>query len=485
VSAAGDRRSVTIVVPVYDDLPGLEACVASLIENVDFTRDHVVLSNDVGPQADVIEARLLELVGDHRGFTYHRNSTNLGFVGNCNHVVRSVDDTDNHVLLLNSDTITTAGFVDEMSAVLASSPTHGIVTARSNNATIASMPLARRNPNVGRTPERTRAVWDVVSPLLPRFTIAPVAMGFCYLVRREVIEAVGFFDEAFAPGYGEENDLCLRAAEAGWSSVIANHALVYHVGSTSFSGDRGPRLRFAHEKLLVERHPHYVAALQIFLQDDRDPVDAFADVIAPGDDLIRVAVTGRLGDEDATSRLAEGLRESLGEAAVVTVVVPGRRVAGRRRASTGLAVMPETDHRRVYDLCVHAGRSPELRELLVMNTLSPRWIVRSTPEAPARLAARTRGQRGRVLAELAASLSNSTYAADASESSLADLVRTVARRPVDPAGLRLRWTRVISTGVAAGRITYPRQATLRSRATLALAAWSPRTVDRLRSSLHR
>jgi GT2 family glycosyltransferase len=485
VNTAGERRSVTIVVPVYDDLPGVEACVVSLIANVDFDRDHVVLSNDVGPQVDVIEAKLLELVGGHPGFTYHRNSTNLGFVGNCNHVVRSVDDTDNDILLLNSDTITTEGFVDEMSAVLGASPTHGIVTARSNNATIASMPLARRNPNVGRTPERTRAVWDVVSPLLPRYTTSPVAMGFCYLVRREVIDAVGFFDEAFAPGYGEENDLCLRAAEAGWSSVIANHALVYHVGSTSFSGDRGPRLRFAHEKVLVERYPHYVAALQIFLQDDRDPVDAFADVIAPGDELVRIAVTGPLGEEDATGSLAMSLRERLGSAAVVTVVVPRGRASRRRLASMGLDVVPETDHRRVYDVCVHAGQSPDLRELMVMNTLSPRWIVRAAPEAPAGLAARTRGQHGRVMAELAASLANGTYPAGSSWDSVADSVGAVARRPVDPEALRRRWTRVISTGVAAGRVTYPRQATIRNRATLALAAWSPRTVDRLRSSLRR
>jgi GT2 family glycosyltransferase len=485
VKSSGARRPVTIVVPVYDDLPGLEACVASLIDHVDFDVDRVVLSNDVGPQVDVIEARLLELVGDHPGFTYHRNTTNLGFVGNCNHVVRYVDDTDNDVLLLNSDTITTEGFVDEMSAVLLASPTHGIVTARSNNATIASMPLARRNPNVGRSPERTRAVWDVVSPLLPRFTTAPVAMGFCYLVRREVIEAVGFFDEAFAPGYGEENDLCLRAAEAGWSSVIANHALVYHVGSTSFSGDRGPRLRFAHEKLLVERYPHYVAALQIFLQDDRDPVDAFADVIVPGDDLVRVAVTGPVGDDDATHRVADALGQRLGDSAVVSIVVPRRRLARRRRASTDLAVLPETDNRRVYDLVLYAGESPGLRELLVMNALSPRWLVRSGAAAPSGLAARTRRQRDRVLAELATSLSDATFPADASSDSVADAVLAVARRPVEPEALRRRWTTVVRTGVAAGRVTYPRRATLRSRATLTLAAWSPRAVDRLRSTFHR
>lgn len=486
MNAPGARRPVTIVVPVYDDMAGLEACVSSLLEHVDFSIDRVILSNDVGPQADDIEARLLELVGHHAGFTYHRNASNLGFVGNCNHVVFDVDTTDNDVLLLNSDTIVTAGFLDEMASVLALSGSHGIVTTRSNNATIASMPLAQRNTNVARSPERTLAVWTAVSPLLPRFTVAPVAMGFCYLVRREVIDAVGFFDEAFAPGYGEENDLCLRAAEAGWSSIIANHALVYHVGSTSFSGDRGPRLRFAHEKVLVERYPHYVAALQIFLQHDRDPLDAFADAVAPGDDLVRVAVTGPWSETQSdTLDLALALREHLGDAGVVTLVVPRRRLSAIRRSAEGLPVVPDTDRRRVWDVAVHADGSPDLSQLLTMNYLSPRWLVASAPARGARLTSRTRQQRSRVLAGLATSLTTASYPADASSADVADAVRAAAARPVDATALRLRWSTVLQTAVAAGLITYPRRASWRSRVSLALAARSPRTVDRLRAGLHR
>lgn len=482
----GARRPVTIVVPVYDDLAGLEACVSSLLQHVDFSVDSVILSNDAGPQADVIEARLLDLIGQHQGFTYHRNISNLGFVGNCNHVVFDVDTTDNDVLLLNSDTIVTAGFLDEMAAVLALGDAHGIVTARSNNATIASMPLARRNPNVARSPERTFAVWDVVSPLLPRFTVAPVAMGFCYLVRREVIDTVGFFDEAFAPGYGEENDLCLRAAEAGWSSLIANHALVYHVGSTSFSGDRGPRLRFAHEKILVERYPHYVAALQIFLQHDRDPLDAFADAVVPGDDLVRVAVMGPWSKRTSGPlELALELREQLGNAGVVSLVVPRRRLAAVRRSADGLPVVPESDRRRVYDVVVHSGGSPSLSELLTMNYLSPRWLVASVPDRGALLASRTRQQRAHVLAGLATSLTTGTYPADAASTSVASAVRAAAADPVDAAALRLRWSTVLQTAVAAGIVTYPRRASWRSRVSLALAARSPRTVDRLRAGLNR
>ncbi|GAA4265388.1 glycosyltransferase family 2 protein [Frondihabitans peucedani] len=250
---SGARRPVSIVVPIYDDLDGLLACLQSLIEHVDFDVDRVVLANDAGPNADVIEEAVLKQVDGHDGFEYHRNKTNLGFLGNCNNVVLNLDHTGNDVMLLNSDTVVTAGFIDEMSAVLYESESHGVVAPRSNNATIATIPFLRRNVHAPTTLARTSAVHAVVAPLLPRYTVAPVAMGFCFLIRRELIDRFGLFDERFAPGYGEENDFCLRINEHGFASLLANRALVFHTGSTSFSGDRGPSLRFAHEKVLIER----------------------------------------------------------------------------------------------------------------------------------------------------------------------------------------------------------------------------------------
>ena len=42
--------------------------------------------------------------------------------------------------------------------------------------------------------------------------------------RSALIDTVGVFDPAFGHGYGEENDLCLRAARAGWRNVLADNA---------------------------------------------------------------------------------------------------------------------------------------------------------------------------------------------------------------------------------------------------------------------
>lgn len=40
----------------------------------------------------------------------------------------------------------------------------------------------------------------------------PLLNGFCLMVKREVIDKIGYFDqETFSEGYGEENDYCIRA----------------------------------------------------------------------------------------------------------------------------------------------------------------------------------------------------------------------------------------------------------------------------------
>lgn len=48
--------------------------------------------------------------------------------------------------------------------------------------------------------------------------------GFCFGLIREVMNRVGlFYEDSFPNGYGEENDYCFRAADAGFSLVIATH----------------------------------------------------------------------------------------------------------------------------------------------------------------------------------------------------------------------------------------------------------------------
>ena len=56
--------------------------------------------------------------------------------------------------------------------------------------------------------------------------------GASMMVRREVVEQVGLFDEEYFL-YFEETDLCYRAKEAGWLTHYVRESSVSHIGSVS------------------------------------------------------------------------------------------------------------------------------------------------------------------------------------------------------------------------------------------------------------
>ena len=410
--------------PVYGDLASLVECVRSLVDTVDQSTDRVLLVNDAGPLADEIEIVLRGLITGQPAFVYARNPANLGFVGTCNRAVFELDVTDNDILLLNSDTIATAGFVEELSAVLNSSDEIGAVCARSNNATIASLPYGLRDRSGAPTPERTVAVHAALRDSLPRSSAAPVAMGFCLLVRREVIHRFGLFDEAFAPGYGEENDFCLRIAEAGLSSRIAHRALVLHVGSRSFSPARRAALRAEHERLLVARYPHYPAAVRSYIYTRRDPVDVFADALVPGDGVVRMLV-------DVVDAGRHAPRMIAACAALQSPTLAITVVSHRRRRS-------ELDG--VWDLAIVCA-ADATDQAAILNRTSLRWVVAPVLDARSPLSA---------FAEESVALD------ELSSDGLRRLASQYGRSTVDLDRLRERWG-----SYAQGPGSIPRESRLR------------------------
>jgi hypothetical protein len=72
---------------------------------------------------------------------------------------------------------------------------------------------------------------------------------------REVWETVGPFDEvAFPRGFGEENDFCFRASDAGFGMIVATNTYVFHAKSKSYGEADRQRLVDPAQEILYERH---------------------------------------------------------------------------------------------------------------------------------------------------------------------------------------------------------------------------------------
>ena len=260
--AEAPARPINIVIPIYRGIGLTEACIRSVLASCR-PGDRVVLVADSPPESEM--NAMLERFRKTDNIVLLRNKTNLGFIGAVN---RGLDFcTEGDVLLLNSDTLLFAGGLDELRTVLHSESDIATVTALSNNATIFSYP----HPSLP-----TETLEDVSWEDLARVALlrnkgvcidVPTGHGFCMLVRREVLDRLGRLNVSFGRGYGEENELCLRATDLGFRHVAAAGVFVEHRESVSF-GDEKAGLITANLAQLETMFPEYTSTIMTFERTD-------------------------------------------------------------------------------------------------------------------------------------------------------------------------------------------------------------------------
>jgi len=252
-----------IVVPIYNAPDDVRRCVDSVLAH---TRGdyRLVLIDDASPDP-AIAAYCAELAGRALPHvTVLANARNLGFTGTAN---RGMALSRADVILLNSDTVVTAGWLDALIRCAGSDPRIGTVTPFSNNAEICSFPRFCEN-NVwpeGADPEPVRAA--LAKAAVPTYPDLPTGVGFCFYVKRALIDAIGTFDPAFGAGYGEENDFCLRAAALGWRNVLCDDAFVLHTGGRSFTTQKDALVP-QNTATLLARHPGYIRLVRDYIAAD-------------------------------------------------------------------------------------------------------------------------------------------------------------------------------------------------------------------------
>ena len=218
-----------IVVPVYNAPKSVSACLDSLLRYTDPERQRIIVVND---SSDEFTSSLLAGYKDsYKGrVVLLHNEHNLGFLQTANRGISYSDAAT--VCLLNSDTVVaSADWLQRMMQRMAEDETIGIVSPLSNAAVNLSVHLhpgadiALMSALVGQQSQHI-------------YPDAVTIVGFCMVIKREVINRIGGFDEVFGRGYCEESDYHYRALEAGFSCKVADDVFVYHEGEASFSGAR-------------------------------------------------------------------------------------------------------------------------------------------------------------------------------------------------------------------------------------------------------
>lgn len=218
------RRCVASIVAAAPAI----ACGIVVVDNASSDDSLARLRGDGAALGLIREGRLLVVENaDNRGFGA---ASNQAFT-----LSRSP-----FVLLLNPDTVMTAGAIESLIGVLRADPAIGACGPRLVNPDGSVQISVWRNPP---------AAWDIVLSNLRLYRLLPARIrgelllgphwghdrrrpvrmlsAAALMVKRQAIDAAGGFDERFHM-YGEDNEWCLRIARAGWVLMFEPAAVVRH-----------------------------------------------------------------------------------------------------------------------------------------------------------------------------------------------------------------------------------------------------------------
>ena len=260
------KPPVSVVIPVFNALEALELCLQSVAQTVD-SDTQVIVIDDASTDERILG--LIQSVIDKGGPRWRlvRQPKNLGFVATANLGMKLAHGD---LVLLNSDTIVTPGWLQGLARCLASDTSIATATPWTNNGEIVSLPEFCQSNPVPPNPAGIAAAMDGVlaNSGLENYPELPTAVGFCMAISRTAIDVIGGFDEAqFGRGYGEENDFSLRARAAGLRNVLCGDVYVVHQGGQSF-GPLGLRPDEASMQRLLERHPGYQQEISEYVASD-------------------------------------------------------------------------------------------------------------------------------------------------------------------------------------------------------------------------
>jgi GT2 family glycosyltransferase len=247
--------SVAAVVVTHGPQPELEACLEALSPQVD---ELVVVAN---PPAPTVDARLIV------------NERPLGFAANANKGFAATSAP--FVVLANPDTKPWQSAVETLVRFAEAHPRAGIIGPQLVFPDGTWQPSRRRFPTVRGTLVRRTPLRALLHPqtrqvehyqLDERPTEPAPAdwmLAAFLLLRREMLGELGGFDSGFRL-YGEDIDLCYRAAKAGWERWYVPEAVVTHAHAAITDRRLLTRRTIWHWRGIlrfVRKHPERLRAL--------------------------------------------------------------------------------------------------------------------------------------------------------------------------------------------------------------------------------
>jgi GT2 family glycosyltransferase len=267
---------VSIIVPTRDHAADVERCLSSIFARSTYPHFEVVLV-DNGSTDPAALATFAQWSAREPRVRVVRYDVPFNFSRINNYAVER--STGRYLLFLNNDTEVLVPDWIEAMVEQAQRPSVGAVGAKLlyPDGTIQHAGVVLRIGGVaGHSHKYSDGAAHGYFNMLRTVNNYSAVTGACMMIRREVFEAAGGFDEALAVAFNDV-DLCLRLRAAGLYNVYLPHVVLYHHESKSRGHENTPdkRARFAQESVLMQRRwrtaelddPHYSPHLSVTTED--------------------------------------------------------------------------------------------------------------------------------------------------------------------------------------------------------------------------
>lgn len=215
-----------VVVPNWNGLEGLKACLDSLVQQSLPAHIIVVDNGSVDESVDFIEKNYPEI-------EIIKHSVNKGYAGGVNPgFKRAIELGSNYVAPFNNDAVADTDWLKNLVDYLDAHDEVGIATCKVLSSDGQHLDSTGDQYTVWGLPyPRGRGETDINK--YDSLTDIFAASGAASLYRVAMLSEIGLLDEDFF-AYYEDVDLSFRAQLAGWKVSLVPASIVYHeIGSTS------------------------------------------------------------------------------------------------------------------------------------------------------------------------------------------------------------------------------------------------------------
>lgn len=261
---------ISICIVTYRAREWLRGCLNSIFSQTHKSSFEIIVV-DNGSQDEIAEM----LARDFPTVRFIANPINMGYTKPMNQALCA--GTGRFLMQLNPDTIILPGTLDNLVSFMEEHPQAGICGPKVlNRDGTLQLQCRRGEPR----PLAVLSYFLGISRLFPHSQLfggyllnylsedevheVPGVSGSCMLIRREVIEQIGYLDELFF-AYQEDTDYCLRARKAGWKVYYVPMAVIIHYGGQGGSRVEPYRAIIAWHKSYWQLYKKHFAGDYFFL----------------------------------------------------------------------------------------------------------------------------------------------------------------------------------------------------------------------------